>query len=82
MYHKTLYSYFRNEPVEELQQHPNGPLWLATKEELMGLPEGVELESVGGYKFVTKKFFVLLELDLEEAGVLTSAVGIRGYKDD
>jgi len=80
MLHKTLYSYFRNEPFSEAQQHPDGPLWIATKEELKGLPEGVKLESVDGQLFTTKKFFVLLELGLEEAGY--PIVGIRGYKDD
>lgn len=49
MLHKTLKSYQNNDPWDDREEHPDGPLWLVTQDELLDtLPHGVLLETISG----------------------------------
>lgn len=76
MLHKTLDSYYKNEPYQNEQDHPDGDLWLITREELNDLPKGVKLESVRGNKVVVGKDAIDLS---EDEGYLP--YGLRGRRE-
>lgn len=74
MFHKTLKSYHNNSPWDDREEHPDGWLWLLTKDELETLPKGIKLESTDGKEAVIGKDYIDTD---ERYGYI--AYGIRGY---
>jgi hypothetical protein len=70
--HRTFESYYHNQPEPEEQDHPDGPLWIATREEIKQLPRWLKLET-------TRGTFKVVELLLEHPEI---RAGIRGRRDD
>jgi len=76
MFHKILESYFKNIPYDN-EDHPDGPLWPLTLEELEDMPKGIRLETLDG-KLVT------VGHDDIDTNITQGYLpyGIRGFKDD
>jgi len=77
MFHKTLTSYHKDNQWDDTEEHPDGPLWLLTPDELKKMPEGLELEDIFGRKYIVGKH----DID-DDTRFGYIAYGIRGYKDD
>jgi len=77
MFHKILKSYHNDNPWDATEEHPDGPLWLLTLDELKKMPEGLQLECVNGKTYRIGKD----DIDTDTRfGYI--AYGLRGYKED
>lgn len=72
MLHKILASYHSNEPYDEPQEHPDGPLWPIGKWEWRDIPYGVLIERLKDGK---------TELYSRRTFADNNNFGIRGYRD-
>jgi len=80
MLHKTLTSYHKDEPWVDDGEHPDGPLWLLTKEEYLALPENTLVQSIFGRTY--RKHYEELPTTTQfesEHGYM--CWGLRGHRD-
>ena len=76
MLHKTLKSYYNDNPWDDEEEHPDGLLWLLTPEELDDMPNGLVLEDIVGGRAVIGKS----DIDTDTRfGYI--AYGIRGHRE-
>ena len=80
MMYKTLASYHTNMPLQEDQEHPDGPLWPMTVEEFYQMPPSYIVEHID-----TGKEYYVYELEpmfTPQKADDFSKYGLRGHKDD
>jgi hypothetical protein len=79
MLYKTFKSYDQNQPYEEEQEHPDGPLWLITPEELRRLPGTMWLETTFGKVVRADEVAKKKSMFIRDNSYMN--VGVRGRHD-
>ena len=82
MLHMTIESYHRDDVWDLDEEHPDGTLWLLTKDEVIDLPEGIVMECAIDNTFVSKGSDLLnLDFGCKIGDNVYTMYGIRGRRE-